>query len=420
MHLKEEENIVNSISLNNEEEINDSIDSNREENENNVKMEKEEEEKKKEKEGFLSMNYFPLSIFERREDGEEEEKKCLSKENEDEFLLRSQFKFDRTIFYSEDARVFVFQVDNSMEDSSSSSFIHDSSSSSSIELESKGKEEEEGEGSEKRDELEKKERKGKEGKWKELEWEWVVFKEIVGESNQNFQYEMSIFEQVKEGKNIIPIIGWFPNGETNHVMIMPFIEDQPPINEKEIRDYMKQALESLVYLHSFGIMHRNLKRKNTLYCRKSRQFYLIDFGDATHWESGRWYHEAGNSKYLAPEQFGGRDYNPLVDIFSLGIIFAEFIFGVKHIVRFENRCEFIEGLEKWQSKSSRTYDDKDNWWVNWLWKQERERTNKKGDINPLQIYFLNQNVQDLLDQLTCTNPNHRITPQEALKHYYFR
>jgi len=95
----------------------------------------------------------------------------------------------------------------------------------------------------------------------------------------------------------------------------------------EIKCILKQVLEGLAYLHSQGIMHRDIKCSNIL-VSSSGIAKLADFGLSTHFspiklENGK--KPVSTLWYRAPEVLKGQDYSEAIDIWSLGCVFAELI-----------------------------------------------------------------------------------------------
>ena len=87
---------------------------------------------------------------------------------------------------------------------------------------------------------------------------------------------------------------------------------------------MKQLLKGVKYLHSLGIMHRDLKLENVMVqvneegktCLK-----IADFGLSTILECGKRINEqVGTPYYNSPELLRNEPYTFEVDVWSLGII----------------------------------------------------------------------------------------------------
>lgn len=97
--------------------------------------------------------------------------------------------------------------------------------------------------------------------------------------------------------------------------------------ESDARDYMWQIFLALNYLHKKGIAHRDIKPENFLITdHASSQLKLIDFGlSATLNSSYETLKETcGSPFYLAPEVLE-KDYTPLCDVWSAGVVLFNFM-----------------------------------------------------------------------------------------------
>ena len=85
---------------------------------------------------------------------------------------------------------------------------------------------------------------------------------------------------------------------------------------------MNDMMSAVKYLHSIGIVHRDLKLENFLFEGNSSNspLILIDFGLSKHYDSiERMRQRVGSCYYTAPEVLSG-DYDERCDVWSLGVI----------------------------------------------------------------------------------------------------
>ncbi|EGR28691.1 protein kinase domain protein [Ichthyophthirius multifiliis] len=87
-----------------------------------------------------------------------------------------------------------------------------------------------------------------------------------------------------------------------------------------------QIIEALQYLHSRGIVHRDIKPENILL--QNGVLKLCDFGYATIVQNDLLRQTfCGTLDYLSPEMIQGKQYDFSVDVWSVGILAYEMIFG---------------------------------------------------------------------------------------------
>jgi len=102
------------------------------------------------------------------------------------------------------------------------------------------------------------------------------------------------------------------------------LDEQPDYHytEAQCARLVKQMLCSVRYLHSKGIIHRDLKLENFLFSSTSQdsELKMIDFGLSKHFKFGEVHHEAVGTPYtVAPEVIRG-SYDERCDIWAIGVI----------------------------------------------------------------------------------------------------
>ena len=102
------------------------------------------------------------------------------------------------------------------------------------------------------------------------------------------------------------------------------LDEQPDYHytEMECARLVKQMLSAVRYLHSKGIIHRDLKLENFLFSsvHPDSELKMIDFGLSKHFRYGEVHHEAVGTPYtVAPEVIRGT-YDERCDIWAIGVI----------------------------------------------------------------------------------------------------
>ncbi|OLL26753.1 Serine/threonine-protein kinase 32A [Neolecta irregularis DAH-3] len=96
--------------------------------------------------------------------------------------------------------------------------------------------------------------------------------------------------------------------------------------EECIKFWIAELCAALFYLHSQGIVHRDVKPDNVL-MDEAGHLHLADFNIATHLPTDRpLLSLTGTAAYMAPEIFLGKGYGTAVDWYSLGACFYECIY----------------------------------------------------------------------------------------------
>jgi serine/threonine protein kinase len=95
------------------------------------------------------------------------------------------------------------------------------------------------------------------------------------------------------------------------------------------REVILQVIHAMLYCHSRGVVHRDLKLENVLFKNKAEDDFLVkvvDFGIAGVADEKV---DAGTLSYMAPEclEKVAADTTPAIDVWAIGIMFYAMVYG---------------------------------------------------------------------------------------------
>lgn len=120
-----------------------------------------------------------------------------------------------------------------------------------------------------------------------------------------------------------------------------------PIKENIVKYYFGQLVNALFYLNKNNIIHRDIKPKNILLKNNKKDLVLCDFGFARIKTIRRVKTICGSPLYMAPELLDEKTYTDIVDVWAIGMILYEMIYG-KHPYK---DCKDIDDLKEFSKKS---------------------------------------------------------------------
>jgi serine/threonine protein kinase len=105
------------------------------------------------------------------------------------------------------------------------------------------------------------------------------------------------------------------------------LEDRITMEEHQFMAYFGQIIEALCRAEAKNIMHRDIKPANILF--KDGKIKVADWGFSRLLEFGETTCSfIGSPAYMAPEVLKGEEYSLKADVWSLGIVAYECLFGV--------------------------------------------------------------------------------------------
>lgn len=156
---------------------------------------------------------------------------------------------------------------------------------------------------------------------KMLTTEIEIMKEMINYSHPNI---IKCYDVIDDIDVIYIVMEYCDGGDFSSLLI------KKPIKYEYIKYFFQQIIKAMFFLHNNEIIHRDIKPKNILILNKEKILKLADFGFAKHLDTfKRTLTVCGSPLYMAPEIYQKVGYTEAVDVWSLGIILYEMVYG-KH------------------------------------------------------------------------------------------
>jgi serine/threonine protein kinase len=147
--------------------------------------------------------------------------------------------------------------------------------------------------------------------------------------------EMSILEKLKH-PNIVRLYEIFESDKhmlyVNELWVggdlLTYVRKRRRLKESLAKYLFLQIIDGLRYMHSKGILHRDVKLDNIL-LDESGKLKICDFGVSRFWKPGQLMTEQwGTPAYIAPEILRGRGYTGFgIDVWSAGVVLYAMLYG---------------------------------------------------------------------------------------------
>jgi cyclin-dependent kinase 7 len=231
--------------------------------------------------------------------------------------------------------------------------------------------------------------------------------------------------------NVIALYDVFSSKDRNLNLVLEFLplgdlemlikDENIQYGVADIKAWMGMLVRGTWFCHENFVLHRDIKPNNLLIAADG-EVKLADFGLArsfaepylnmTHQVITRW--------YRPPELlFGARHYSTVVDVWSMGMVFAELLLGVPFVAGSSDMDQIAKISEAFGTPTEE----------NWPGVTKLPNYVPPGDrVNPLQgrDFFLRQFPTagpvgaDLLMSMTTLDPRKRSTAREILGHNWWK
>jgi len=167
-----------------------------------------------------------------------------------------------------------------------------------------------------------------------LDMEKYYNNEIELITKLNHQNIVKYYKSFTENNKIYIIMEYFDNGDLDNY-IKALKEDknkEENIKKEEIWNIFYQCMSGLNYLHSMGVIHRDISPQN-IFMTKNKIIKIGDFGVSAKFKDKEILKKitslkdtvVGKAEFMAPE-VSNKCYNEKSDIFSMGCVFYKILF----------------------------------------------------------------------------------------------
>ena len=194
------------------------------------------------------------------------------------------------------------------------------------------------------------------------------YKKRFEKSKKTIEEEAQILTKLPRHPHIVRVLTVFKANNTAYI-VMELIKGRRSLNdyyppsttipERNLRQFLKDMLGTLAFLHAHHIYHRDIKPDNILITPTGRPV-LIDFGAARSDNSRYSSIPVGSDGYAPPEQTSQREYDippkPHTDLYSLGATCYRLTTGYKPDYMFERLAKNPAIKKKYSPELLRSID----------------------------------------------------------------
>ena len=210
----------------------------------------------------------------------------------------------------------------------------------------------------------------------------IIYNEINIHSKLAHENIIKLYNVHEDNENINIIMEYAEKGN----LFQLISKEKTGLDESKAFEYFIQVVNAVYYLHINNIIHRDIKPENIL-IGNDNKIKLCDFGWAKELTLENRSTFCGTVEYMAPEIVGSENYDYSVDIWSLGILLYELLFGHSPF-KANTTKNVILNIKTHEL----TYDDKK----------------------------ISNSCKDLIQKLLVSNPQKRLKIKDILEHPFVK
>eukprot|EP01104_Vermistella_antarctica_P000838 TRINITY_DN10939_c0_g1_i1.p1 TRINITY_DN10939_c0_g1~~TRINITY_DN10939_c0_g1_i1.p1 ORF type:complete len:383 (-),score=86.70 TRINITY_DN10939_c0_g1_i1:75-1223(-) len=259
-----------------------------------------------------------------------------------------------------------------------------------------------------------------------------VIKILKPVKKKKIKREIKILQNICGGTNIIKLLDVVrdPQSKTPS-LIFEYVNNTdfkilyPTLKDYDIRYYMYELLKALDFVHSNGIMHRDVKPHNVMIDHSQRKLRLIDWGLAEFYHPETEYNVRVASRYFkGPELLVDlQDYDYALDMWSMGCMFAGMIFRKEPFFHgHDNQDQLVKIAKVLGTEELYAYLNKFGVVLDPHFGQligQHPRRPWSRFITAENKQFCSPEALSFLDSLLQYDHQARLTAQEAMQHPFF-
>jgi casein kinase II subunit alpha len=166
-------------------------------------------------------------------------------------------------------------------------------------------------------------------------------KQIKKDEEARVAREIKILNVLQGGPGIVKYFGCYHEIDTNKIGLVferlkyqEWRKDYVNFNDSDKKELIRGMLESLDYAHSMGVIHRDVKPRNTIYWPTNEsdestpgKVVMLDWGTATYYTGNAMTLNVGTQHYNAPEIIlGFKYYDYGIDVWSVAVIMGALVY----------------------------------------------------------------------------------------------